>query len=154
MGKDIHVAIAIRNDEAGYYDKVEIFNKKENKYLYINPYDTRNHELFELLEEDIPWNQLHTTFLEPSFAKEIQKIQNTMGYFNFREINLADLKNYLMLNPTVPDYDNDDNDDTEELTYKTNPIKFFIEQIEYYIKFAGYEYYYPSDIYILYWFDN
>ena len=150
MGKDIHVAIAIRNDEAGYYDKVEIFNKKEDKYLYINPYDTRNHELFELLEEDIPWNQLHTTFLEPSFAKEIQEIQNTMGYFNFREINLADLKNYLMLNPTV--FDDDDDDD--ELTYKTNPVKFFIEQIEYYIEFAGYKYYYPSDVYILYWFDN
>lgn len=151
MGKDIHVAIAIRNDEAGYYDKVEIFNKKEDKYLYINPYDTRNHELFELLEEDIPWNQLHTTFLEPSFAKEIQEIQNTMGYFNFREINLADLKNYLILNPTVSD---DDDDGDDELTYKTNPVKFFIEQIEYYIEFAGYEYYYPSDVYILYWFDN
>ena len=151
MGKDIHVAIAIRNNETGYYDKVEIFNKKGDKYLYINPYDARNHELFELLEEDIPWNQLHTTFLEPSFAKEIQEIQNTMGYFNFREINLADLKNYLMLNPTVSDYDDDD---TEELTYKTNPVKFFIEQIEYYIEFAGYEFYYPSDIYILYWFDN
>lgn len=151
MGKDIHVAIAIRNTETGYYDKVEIFKRKKDKYVFINPYDMRNHELFELLEEDVPWNQLHVTFLEPSFTKEIQEIKNTMGYFNFREINLADLKNYLMLNPTVPDYDNDD---TEELTYKTSPIKFFIEQIEYYIEFAGYEFYSPSDVYILYWFDN
>lgn len=151
MGKDIHVAIAIRNIETRYYDKVEIFNKKGDKYVSINPYDMRNHELFELLEDDIPWNQLHTTFLEPSFAEEIEKKKDTTGYFGFREINLADLKNYLMLNPTVPDYDNDD---TEELTYKTSPIKFFIEQIEYYIEFAGYEFYSPSDIYILYWFDN
>ena len=31
-----------------------------------------------------------------------------------------------MLNPTV----SDDDDDDDELTYKTNPVKFFIEQIE------------------------
>lgn len=151
MGKDIHVAIAIRNTEKGYYDKVEIFSKKEDKYVFIKPYDIRNHELFKLLEEDVPFNGLHTTFLEPSFAEEIEKEENIVGCFGFREINLADLKNYLMLNPTVPDYDNDE---TEELTYKTNPIKFFIEQIEYYIEFAGYEFYSLSDVYILYWFDN
>ena len=151
MGKDIHVAIAIRNTEKGYYDKVEIFNKKGDKYVSIKPYDARNHELFELLEKDVPFSGLHTTFLEPSFAEKIEKEENIVGCFGFREINLADLKNYLMLNPTVPDYDNDE---TEELTYKTNPIKFFIEQIEYYIEFAGYEFYSPSDIYILYWFDN
>ena len=151
MGKDIHVAIAIRDTEKGYYNKVEIFNKKGDKYFYINPYDTRNHELFELLDEDVPFSGLHTTFLEPSFAEEIEKEKDIIGYFGFREINLADLKNYLMLNPTVPNYDNND---TEELIYKTNPIKFFIEQIEYYIKFAGYEFYSPSDIYILYGFDN
>ena len=151
MGKDIHVAIAIRNTEKGYYDKVEIFKKKGDKYVSIKPYDARNHELFELLEKDIPFNGLHTTFLEPSLAAEIDYEENIVGYFGFREINLADLKNYLMLNPTVPDYDNDE---TEELTYKTNPIKFFIEQIEYYIEFAGYEFYSPSDVYILYWFDS
>ena len=146
MGKDIHVAIAIRNTETGFYDKIEIFNKKKDKYVLINPYDKRNHEFFELLENDIPWNQLHTTFLEPSFAKEILEIQNTMGYFNFKEVNFADLKNYLMCNPTITDDD--------DMVEKTNPIKFFIERIEYYIEFAGYEYYYPSDVYILYWFDN
>lgn len=151
MGKDIHVAIAIRDTEAGNYQRVSIFRQRNNKIEEIPPYDTRNHELFELLEKDVPFNGLHTTFLEPSFAEEIEKKENIVGYFGFREINLADLKNYLMLNPTVPDYDNDE---TEELTYKTNPIKFFIEQIEYYIEFAGYEFYSPSDIYILYWFDN
>lgn len=151
MGKDIHVAIAIRDTEAGNYKRVSIFRQKNNKIEEIPPYDARNHELFELLEKDVPFNGLHTTFLEPSFAEKIEKEENIVGCFGFREINLADLKNYLMLNPTVPDYDNDD---TEELTYKTNPIKFFIEQIEYYIEFAGYEFYSPSDIYILYWFDN
>lgn len=151
MGKDIHVAIAIRDTEAGNYKRVSIFRQRNNKIEEIPPYDARNHELFELLEKDVPFNGLHTTFLEPSFAEEIEKKENIVGYFGFREINLADLKNYLMLNPTVPDYDNDE---TEELTYKTNPIKFFIEQIEYYIEFAGYEFYSPSDIYILYWFDN
>ena len=151
MGKDIHVAIAIRDTEAGNYQRVSIFRQRNNKIEEIPPYDTRNHELFKLLEKDVPFSGLHTTFLEPSFAEEIEKKENIVGYFGFREINLADLKNYLMLNPTVPDYDNDE---TEELTYKTNPIKFFIEQIEYYIEFAGYEFYSPSDVYILYWFDN
>lgn len=150
MGKNIHVAIAIRNNETGFYDKIEIFNKKKDKYVSVNPYNACNHELFKLLEEDIPWSQLHTTFLEPSFAKEILEIKNTMGYFNFKETNFADLKNYLMLNPTILDYDNYG----DEAVEKTNPLKFFIERIEYYIKFAGYEYYYPSDIYILYWFGN
>lgn len=150
MGKDIHVVIAMRNTEIGHYDKVEIFNKKKDEYVSISPYNIRNHELFELLETDIPWNKLHTTFLEPSFAKEIQEIKNTIGYFNFKEINLADLRNYLMCNPTVLDYDNNG----DEIIEKTSPLKFFIERIEYYIEFAGYEYYHPSDIYILYWFDN
>ena len=95
MGKDIHVAIAIRNTEKGYYDKVEIFNKKGDKYVSIKPYDTRNRELFKLLEEDVPWEGLHTTFLEPSFAEEIDYEENIVGYFGFREINLADLKNLL-----------------------------------------------------------
>lgn len=150
MGKDIHVAIAIRDTEAGNYKRVSNFRQKNNKIEEIPPYDTRNYELFNLLEEDIPFNKLHTTFLEPSFAEKIEK-EKDIGGFGFREINLADLKNYLMLNPTIPDYDNDD---AEELTYKTNPIKFFIERIEYYIEFAGYYFYSPSDIYILYWFDN
>jgi hypothetical protein len=148
MGKDIHVAIVIRNTQTGHYDKVEIFNKKKDKYISIPPYDVRNYELFSLLEEDVPSNGLHTAFLEPSLVKEILEKKDTIGYFGFKEVNLADLKNYLICNPTIIDYEKD------EECNKTNPIKFFIERIEYYIEFAGYEYYYPSDVYILYWFDN
>ena len=147
MGKDIHVAIAIRNTETGHYDKVEIFNKNK---VSINPYDFRNPELFKILEEDVPYNGLNTIFLESSFAKEILEIEDTMGFFGFREVNLADLKNYLILNPMVSDY----TENGYEYIEKTSPLKFFIERIEYYIEFAGYEYYYPSDVYILYWFDN
>lgn len=71
MGKDIHVAIVIRNTQTGHYNKVEIFNKKEDNYISIPPYDVRNYELFSLLEEDVPSNGLHTAFLEPSLVKEI-----------------------------------------------------------------------------------
>lgn len=85
--------------------------------------------------------------------QEVKRYQNTFGYYNFKEINLADLKLYLKERPKVQDYDDED-----PSALKDNPVKSFIERIEQYIDFAD-----PfwdlnevsaSDIKILYWFDR
>ena len=123
----------------------------------VDIYPFRNSELFDILNEneddDYIASSLSLTNLPKDLKEEIEKYQNTIGCFNFKEVNLADLKLYLYKTPKIRDWDYEDN---HPKAWKDNPVKYFIERIEQYIDFAdswwdwGSPY---SSVKILYWFD-
>ena len=157
MGRDIHVRIVKRDHNTNEWKHIKLYKKEKGKFKFINPYPYRNYELFDILdgtedEEYIPF-KLNTKNLPIALKSEIEKAINTLGYYDFKEINLADLKLYLKEVPKVRDWDYDEKDPQ---AFKDNPVKLFIEQIEYYLDFYDSDWDImgsSSDIRILYWFD-
>lgn len=158
MGRDIHVRIVKKDRETGKWNQIKIYRKeKKRKFKIVDVYPFRNYELFEILNEKEDENYhadvICMSDLPIALKQEIEKFKNIDGYYDFKEINLADLKLYLHHNPKVRDYDYEAEDPK---AFKDNPVKYFIERIEQYLDFA--DPYWdvcrpPSDVRIIYWFD-
>ncbi len=179
MGKDIHIKICKYNIETNLFEKVSLFRLRgeyeqhdydaEGKsipvtspYIEVPVYDGRDSELFEILsavtlDDDFgyfPSAPISISSLAPDLAKEVREKEKTLGYFDFREINLADMYNYLKDNPTVPDWDNWDEKE-DSCKPKENPVSDLFKDICEYIKFTDYfrELAILSRYKIIYWFD-
>lgn len=157
MGKDIHVRIVKRDHDTDKWKQIKLYYKEKRKIKLVNAYPFRNYELFDIINgsKDEKYNVYPISLinLPDNLQKEIEKCQNTLGYYDFREISLADLKLYLYKSPKIRDWDYEDGDPK---AWKDNPVKYFIERIEQYIDFADpyWNFETPlSDIKILYWFD-
>lgn len=155
MGADIHVKILERNNNT--WKQVTLYHKEKEEFKIVNVYPFRNYELFDILNGKEDDNYIAYPIREDSLPvtlkKEIEGYKNTVGYYGFKEINLADLKLYLYRSPKIRDYDYEENSPN---AWKTNPVKYFIEKIEQYINFASQYGEFvspPSDIRIIYWFD-
>lgn len=155
MGADIHVKILKRDNNA--WKQVTLYRKEKEEFKLVDVYPFRNYELFDILNGEEDNNYIAYPIREDSlpvaFKKEIEGYKNTVGYYGFKEINLADLKLYLYKIPKVRDYDYEENSPN---AWKDNPVKYFIEKIEQYINFASQYGEFispPSDIRIIYWFD-
>lgn len=157
MSKDIHVRIIKRNRQDGAWKQIKLFYKDKDNIKPVDIYPYRNYELFDILsgneDDSFPYSTIVKNDLPYTLIKEIDKYRSALGYYNFSEINLADLKLYLQNSPKIRDYDYED---TDPKAWKNNPIKNFIERIEYYLDFADpYWSLDPySDIKIIYWFNS
>lgn len=160
MGTDIHVYI-LRKDKDNLWKTVKIYRKeKRNKFKYISPYNSRNYELFDILKgketkDYFPFVPINEKELPPDLKNRYLKAKNIIGYFDFNEVNLADLKLYLCSHPKVRDYDYEGENFDEE-GWKENPIHDFIKTIENYIFLSGsFDFEICPDSYfkIVYWFD-
>lgn len=152
MGVDIHVRIAMADDD-GRYESVDLFRKlTDGSYERVSVYDGRNYELFELLQEDVPSMAVMDATLPSSIAKEVRQWREEFGCYGLREVTLADLMLYCERNPKVPDYDSEVDDAT-----KDNPVCGFMRDIISYIDFAN-PFCFWSGCYgtvrIVYWFDH
>ena len=164
MGRDIHVRVALYNEETNKYEELKLFRKrnKYEKYKYdekgnkieiTNPliqasiYNGRNSEMFDGMKDgdetdgynEFPWTYIKMNSLEDELKEDIEKKMNITGYFDFYEITLADMALYLEENPTVTDYDSDIWDDWkagDSRPQKTNPIKHLYQEICDYAKIA------------------
>lgn len=152
MGVDIHVRIAMADDD-GRYESVDLFRKlTDGSYERVSVFDGRNYELFELLQEDVPSIAIMEATLPPPVAEEVRKWMGEFGGYGFREVTLADLMLYCERNPKVPDYDSEVEDAT-----KDNPVCGFMHDIISYIDFSN-----PfclwsgcyGTVRIIYWFDH
>ena len=157
MGRNIHVRIVKRDRDTDKWKQIKLYYKEKRKIKLVNVYPFRSDELFDIIDgsEDEKYNAYPISLinLPDNLQKEIERCQNTLGYYKFKEISLADLKLYLYKSPKVRDWDYEDDDPK---AWKDNPVKYFIERIEQYIDFA--DPYWDletslSDIKILYWFD-
>lgn len=182
MGKDIHIIVTKYNKDTRFYHEVELFRKrKENEFDYncetgehlpwteykkIDIDVGRNSEMFEGMKSGdggygvFPWIDIDFSSLEPTLAEELKKYHDKTRYscFDFHEINLADMKNYVYTHPLVTDYDSDEWDNWEpgkERPAKPNPIGGMVEDIENYIYFFEDGWRFEPDSYykILFYFD-
>lgn len=158
MGVDIHVRIIIKNRDKNIWEEAKLYYKKDNDFKAVDICPYRNYELFDILNHKENDDFLNTqpifdADLPETLKGEIVEYRNSLGYYGFREINLADLKLYLYCKPKIRDWDYEENDPK---AMKDNPVKYFIEQIEQYISFASFMYDFtpPSDIKIIYWFNH
>ena len=181
MGTDIHVRVAKYHPETNLFHELELFRKRkpdekeydwktgeelpwtEYKKVYIEL--GRDYEMFDGMkhgdEQDgfgyFPWTSIAEASLEPSLKEEITKFKNTDGYFDFYEINLADMKNYLHSHPTVVDYESEEWDNWETgkpKPLKDNPIKRLMEIVRGYIFNTEDTLYDPDSYYkIIFFFD-
>lgn len=158
MGRDIHVRLIKKDRETGKWNQIKIYRKeKKRKFSVVDIYPFRNYELFGILDEKEDEKYYVDTICVPdlpiALKQEIEKFKNIGDCFDFREINLADLKLYLYRSPKIRDWDYED---TDPKAWKDNPVKYFIERIEQYLAFADpyWDVCTPaSDIRIIYWFD-
>ena len=155
MGIDIHTYIFKRNRKENKWEQEKLFTKKENEYKEVDVYPYRSYELFDILSEKEDDKYVAFPIDEKALPEDFQeKLKNETDFcYDFREINFADLKLYLIRQPKVRDYDYEENDVN---AFKDNPVKAFAERIEWYLDLAEpfWDFMPPSDIKIVYWFDH
>lgn len=160
MGADIHVNIIEKNHE-GKWKLVSLYAKENKKFKRIDPYPFRNAELFDILsgneDETFPMTDIEENSLPVGLQNEIKRNKKAAGYYNFYEVNLADIKYYLIKHPKVRDYDYEakDDEDFDKNGWKPNPLNNFIEAIENYLNFVNpYRDFQPASfVRIIYYFD-
>lgn len=154
MGIDIHVRVCYYDSNDNKYKEIKLYQKKEGQLKPISLFSGRNCELFGYLNgaEDsyIPISRINTEngSIPQELLEEVLKCKNNSGYYDFLETNLADLKLYLFKHPKVRDWDE------EDVGYKDNPVKYFVERIDAILSIASIPSYFDSEIRILYWFDR
>ena len=177
MGVDIHVIPCVYNCKTNLFEEVALYvpgesyhYDKEGNKIVDNPdfkkvyiYNGRNTEMFDGMKHGnetdgygvFPYAVISLNSLEPKLREKITEYSKIEGYYDFYEINLADMKNYLNDHPTVVDYDKDW-DENKPAPRKENPIKGLFEEICAYLKFAcewDWEYLPLSHFKILFFFD-
>ena len=169
MGQDIHVYLAKKsnsydNEEEKFYP-VALFTKyKDGSYEYAEPYSLRNYELFSWLtdgtgrvdidESDHPIGLCfeYNHLVPESIEKEWDEWSDG-GAYGYNAVTLADIiDHYNMMD--FKKY----SEDAMLASYEVNDLKIsvgnFIDTIKCYCSIEGAFYLKPSDILVIYWFDN
>ncbi len=158
MARDIHVRIVKKNRGTNTWKHIKLYYKEDHKFEVVDVYPFRNCELFDILsergdDEYFTASPITTDDLPIILKNEIETTKKSLGFYGFREINLADLKLYLYKVPKIRDCDYEEENPK---AWEDNPVKYFIERIEQYIGFADPYwdcYCVDSDIRVIYWFD-
>ncbi len=124
MGRDIHVRLVGWDEINQKWDEIKIYKKDRDNFIPIDFYPYRNYELFEELN-NVPWTSINKKDLPPIIVKELEATEKILEYYNFREVNLADLKIYYYNHQKI-----EGEDYAGDITFKDNPLKDFIERIE------------------------
>ncbi len=182
MGVDIHIKLIRYDEETNFYKELALYHPgieyhydEEGNKIIDNPdftkvriYDRRNPEMFDGMtngdEVDgygiFPHTSIKLNSLEPKLKEEIEKDIKSIGYYDFFEANLSDIRYYLINHPTVVDYDDNEKWATwkegQPKPQKTNPIKYLYNDICNYAKFADENWdFNPMSVYkIIFYFDR
>ena len=154
MGRDIHIRITKYNERDNLYHEIALYREPRcydddedivNQYVKVCPYSGRDYEMFEGMaagdEIDgygiFPWSSIKFNSYEEAFRNEIFNKTQILGYYDFHEISLAEMKVYVLENPFVVDYDADESEfDDGGRPMKINPISDLYDDIFTYIKFC------------------
>ncbi len=157
MSRYLNVYIERFNNVAGEYQLVKLgyWDEERDHYepVMFWPWNG-THELFEILDGS---DMFDYTFngLPSNASEDMKNIYNEMWSDEtyqprVRWTTLADLELYAAAHPEIPDYDSD-----EPGAMKPNPIKDFIQRIDFYCEFADDVNWGQPDsrIRIIYWLD-
>lgn len=169
MGRDIHLHLAKFDKETNLYKEICLYRKREKDEFYsyydeegnehkitdpmkkVSIYDSRNYEMFDGLKCKDPDNYgyfpagyINYDSLDSELREVVEEKTKTTGYYDFAEVNLADMKIYVLEHPTVVDYDSYFWEKYEEgkceKPVKKNPIKWLYEDIINYLNLADREF--------------
>lgn len=155
MGVDINIRLLKYNENTNLYKEIALYRKSSSHEKYPNDYpemvkvpvyDGRDYEMFDGMKDGdeidgygiFPWCAMRLNSYEEDFRNEmIEKQSNrNLGYFDFYEISLAEMRIYTLEHPQVVDLDAEYNDKSDSKAYKPNPIVALFERIISYISFA------------------
>lgn len=168
MGIDIHFYITKYNKEKNIFEEIALYSAETGKYKKVPVFIGRNYEIFDILRNKIIIDNIEFPYADIAYNSLEEKLKNTIegyigkegeftGFYDFSEVNLADLKNYVDTCPTMInyDYDNDEKEIEDNKKYKINPVKILYDEIINYINFADLSFdFTPYSYYkILYFFD-
>lgn len=182
MGVDIHIRLLKYDEKNNFYKELALYRPGESYYfnekgekIIINPdYEKiyiyegkRNSEMFDGMKNGdnvdgygvFPMTSIKINSLEPTLKEEIEKKKTTVGYYDFFEINLAEMNAYILKHPKVTDYDVEWPEEVNETNKpkKENPIISLFYEICSYAAFADswhWDVSVLSDYKILIYFDN
>ena len=148
MGMDIHVNLYKYDEERNQFMKMTLYtwDYKEGKHKEVYLFPGRDHSMFEGMkhgDETDGYGYFPTraislnSFFDPD-RKELEEDMSAQGYFDFWEINLAEMALYCKEHPVVTDYDAywDDEDPNFVKPTKKNPICGLYEEICNYARFV------------------
>lgn len=149
MGMDIHVQLYRYNKEDNFYEKLALYrwDSKEGKHKEVYLFPGRDSEMFDGMKsgdevDGYGYFPTHSvalnSFFEPD-RKELEEVMGTQGYFDFWEVNLAEMALYCKEHPQVTDYDAPWDDEKPGFVKPTkkNPICNLYEEICSYAQFAN-----------------
>ena len=166
MGRDIHAFVEIKNRKSNEWDAiiphvVRRNYKNEKITVPVDFWEGRNGELFDLLNgEDYEIFEPHRdelNDLSPEVASEFVeafKNKDANGYYGFAWTTFAELYIAYLETPKVKDYAVEWEND--EPKYKTNPLKYIIDRIQFWVEDLYGEWDYKkvmTDVRLIYWFD-
>lgn len=182
MGMDMHVRLAKYDEKSNLYKELVLYKPgeeyhydEEGNKIVDNPvfekvhiYNGRDYEMFDGMKDgdnsdgygNFPWINVQLNSLDKNLAEHIDYLQHQFGYFDFRELSLADMKVYLNDHPTVVDYEADEWENWkvgDPKPQKVNPIKYLYEDICNYAKFAddwSWDYVPLSHYKVIFYFDD
>ena len=172
MGIDIHIRLLKYDENTNLYKEIALYRKSSlhekhpddyPEMMKVPVYDGRDYEMFDGMKDGddnngygyFPWTGMKLNSYEEAFRNEmIEKQKTELGYFDFYEIPLAEMRVYVLENPKVVDYDSEyDEGDCRAYRYKDNPIASLYSKIISYLSFAepwGMEY--LSDYKVVFYF--
>jgi len=168
MGVDIHIKLFKYNEKENIFEKITLYrwDKKTGKYQEADVFPGRDSEMFNgmTVGDDIdgygyfPSSPICLNSLFELDKKEIEEDMKTMGYYDFNEINLAEMALYCDRHKKVVDYNAEWNDEDPNFIKPTkdNPICSLFEQICQYLSFADdYWDFKPLSYYkVIFYFDH
>ena len=167
MGRDIHAFVEIYNAKSKEWDEIApIVNRRmydnTKKAVKVDFWEGRNSELFDILDGEEDYFTPHRSVpddlsagIKAEYEKDFPKDNTYAGHYHFSWTTFAELYIAYLENPKVPDYNAEWVDD--QVVYKTNPLKFVIDKMIFYVEELYGEWSFKdviSNVRLVFWFDN
>lgn len=170
MGMDIHIKLFKYDNERNQFKKLTLYrwDYKTGEYKEVYIYTGRNSEMFNGMTDGgsdsdgygyFPASSIKLNSLFDPDREEIEKDMKATGFFDFNEINLAEMALYCKEHPRVVDYDvtwhNEDPNFVKPT--KDNPICDLYKEICQYAAFAdnwNWDFSPLSEYKIIFYFDH
>ena len=115
MGVDIHFYITKYNKEKNIFEEIALYTAGAGKYKKVPVFIGRNYDMFDILRNKIIIDNIEFPYADIAYNSLEEKLKNTIegyigkegeftGCYDFSEVNLADLKDYVKFKCILEDF--------------------------------------------------
>ena len=154
MGVDIHIFLEHKPETEKEYKIIQLFNKEG----FVEPFDERNSELFNILQNDFSVRGFPVDVSPEVREKYTEGLDEKSGvnfYYGVTYIYFDELLNYLKEHRPITFY----NEETNQWDREISPLFYFYERLYFYMCFAWSTWLTYNDLdfrntRIVFWFDH